>query len=172
MAQDPHPTGLIQALQLEKALRDAALRNPGNAKANFELARFLTEAKRGAEALPFAELACKLAPQNFHYLYYCGALYRDFQQPEYALGLLREAVRIEPRVFLSNYDLASCYRDLGHGDAALRHFRAALKLASDSRERYRARLGLATCVSNSGDIEQALRLLESARKDRPADAPP
>jgi tetratricopeptide (TPR) repeat protein len=172
MSQNTSLKNLLDAAQLENRLREAARRNPRDAEANYALARHLAETKRGAEALPFAELACKLSPQNFHYLYYCGALYRDFHQYEYALGLLRESVRIEPRVFLSNYDLASCYHRLGNGEKALSHFRAALKLAGDSWDRYRARIGLADCLAASGEIEPALRLYESARKDRPADTPP
>jgi tetratricopeptide (TPR) repeat protein len=156
----------LQAAAIERRLREKVLRQPNSAQANFAMARFLTEAKRAAEALPFAEYACKLAPQNFQYLHYCGALYMDFAQREYAaVGMLRRSVQLEPRVFLSQYHLARCYHKLGQGEKAITHFRAAMKLASSAKERSQSRAELADCLANSGETEQACRIYESLSRD-------
>lgn len=161
-------TTLVDRLRSDATTRElmaAVQRRPNDAQANFNVARHLTETGEKAQALPYAEKACKLAPQNFHYLYYCGALYSDFKQPEFAIGMLRASVQIEPRVFLSQHDLAACYERLGHGDKAVAHYKAALKLAANAEERSKARAGLADCLVNSGETEQAQRLYESLIKD-------
>jgi tetratricopeptide (TPR) repeat protein len=145
----------------EKDLRARLTASPGNGQLNFELARLLTETGRKGEALQFIEQACKIAPREFQYLYYCGALYKDFRQFDLALELLKGSVGIEPRVFLSQYDLADCYYYLGQSDKAEAHFRAALKLAGDGHEREKGQLGLAKCLANRGAVDSAILLYET-----------
>jgi tetratricopeptide (TPR) repeat protein len=149
----------------EAALRARQKATPGNAQLNFELARLLTESGRRGDALQFIEQACKLAPNNFHYLYYCGALYRDFGQHGLAVELLKTSVAIEPRVFLSQYDLADCYYRLGQGHKAEEHYRAALKLASNLTETNLGLTGLARCLANSGAVDEAISLYERCSRD-------
>jgi tetratricopeptide (TPR) repeat protein len=144
----------------ESDLRTRLTASPGNAQLNFELARLLTESSRRGEALQFIEQACKLAPRNFEYLYYCGALYKDFAQYDLALQLLQASVGFEPRVFFSNYDLADCYYRLGRAEKAEGYYRAALKLAGDAYEHEIGALSLAKCLANSGAIDEAISLYQ------------
>jgi tetratricopeptide (TPR) repeat protein len=169
MKQAPNLVEHMKNADKERSLRAEVQHRPRDAGTNFAMAKFLAESGRRAEALPFAELACTLAPRNFQYLYYCGALYRDFDQPEFAIRMLKASVDLEPRVFLSQYDLADCYYHLGKGENALDHFRSALKLASTATERSKARFGLANCLADSGESDQARRLLETLLQD--ADLP-
>jgi tetratricopeptide (TPR) repeat protein len=145
----------------EKDLRARLKASPGNAGLNFELARLLSQIGRKGEALNYAEQACKLAPTNFEYLYYCGALYKDFAQYDLALQLLKASVGIEPRVFFSQFDLADCYYRLGRADVAEAYFRTALKLAGDAYEREVGQSGLAKCLANSGAVDEAISLYEN-----------
>jgi tetratricopeptide (TPR) repeat protein len=154
------PKEEAEAEAKEEDLRARLRASPGSGRLNFELARLLTESGRRGEALQFIEQACKIAPREFQYLYYCGALYKDFRQFDLALELLKASVGVEPRVFLSQYDLADCYYLLGQGDKAEGHYRTAVKLASTPHERELGQTGLAKCLANSGLVDEAISLYE------------
>src|SRR5438105_962157 len=86
--------GLWQRGQLGLAVdraRSICASYPKEAVANFSLAQMLAEMSKLEEALPFAEAAVKLSPENIHYLVFLGGLYRDFSVFEAALPLYQKA---------------------------------------------------------------------------------
>ena len=141
---------------------------PHVAEAHYLNARVKSESGDKAalpEALNSAERAVALEPNNFNYCYYCGSLYLEFRLYELALPLLRNSVRIEPNAAGSQLDLADCYFEIGKGDIAVAHYRAALKLESGSAKRDLIRSKLAHCLTTSGQKQEAALVLNRLIKD-------
>lgn len=141
---------------------------PQVAEAHYLNARAKSESGDKAQqpdALSSAERAVALDPNNFRYCYYCGSLYLEFRLYEFALPLLRNSVRIEPNAALSQLDLADCYLEIGKGQLAVAHYRAALKLESSSVRRDMIRSKLAHCMVVSGQPQEAAVLLNRLIKD-------
>ena len=141
---------------------------PNEAESHYLCARVKNENGNESEksiALAFAERAVAIAPNDFNYNYYCGALYQQNRLYEFALPMLRKATSLEPKAPLAQLVLAECYLDLGKGDQAIVHFRAALKLNVGTNMQEMIRYKLAHCMVFNGQGADALVLLDRLLKD-------
>jgi tetratricopeptide (TPR) repeat protein len=78
----------------EPVIRRAAELNPHDAWLHRELALFLAEQRRPAEAWPEADVAGQLDPNAPAYFYVCAQLMRDEGKIDEAKATLREAIRL------------------------------------------------------------------------------
>lgn len=142
---------------------------PNEAESHYLSARIKNESGIEAEkpnALSAAERAVAITPNDYNYNYYCGALYQQYRLYEYALPMLRKAASLEPKAPLAQLMLADCYLDVGKGDQAITHYRAALKLNTVSKKQELIRYNLAHCMVFSGQGSDALALLNRILKDK------
>ena len=130
---------------------------PRQAEAHFLLARALLDDKKRQMAMPYAEAAHKLAPDNAHYAYYLGYLYMDYRLHEFALPLFRQAIKSSPEVSQFQEAIGECYQDIGRGEEAIRHLREALRAPPDERARTRI-LGKLTQALVTADKADEARL--------------
>jgi len=130
---------------------------PRQAEAHFLLARALLDDKKRQMAMPYAEAAHKLAPDNSHYAYYLGYLYMDYRLHEFALPLFRQAIKTSPEVSQFQEAIGACYQDIGRGEEAIRHLREALRAPPDERARTRI-LGKLTQALVTADKADEARL--------------
>ena len=122
------------------------------------------DAHRYAEAAAAAyRRAAELAPRDFRWCYYLGALY-ETAAPAEAVPWLERAIAIDDAYAPARIRLARTLEGLGRRDPALEHYRAAMRLAPDDPLGY---LGAGRIVLASGDARAAVELLERARERGP-----
>ncbi len=155
----------VQAVALTSKL---SIRYPNSAEAHFLVARALVESGDMQNALVPAERAAAIEANNFQYVFYCGYLYLHFRLYELALPFLKKSVQLQPNAPVSQVELADCYYEIGKGDIALQHYRAALKLETESYAKNSIRLKLALCLIASRQKSEArpiiMRLLKEAKE--------
>ncbi len=101
---------------------------PNRAEANFEMARALSRVGKRNEAMPFAETASKLEPENANYTLVLGRIYLDFELYEYAAPLLKQAIIRLPNNLLMQWAMADFFFEVGNGHQARLHYEKALSL--------------------------------------------
>ena len=100
-------------------------------------------------------------------LHWLGVLEQHLGQPAAARACLARAVMLDPGSAQRRYHLAEVLRAAGEHEAALPHYEAALARASGIADIW---VGLASALLALDRIDQAIEVLEHARKMAPADA--
>lgn len=124
-------------------------KHPDDHLANIAMALILTEDNRKADALPYAETAVKLAPNNARYLVSLGKLYLDLGMIEYAPSVLHKAFALDRTLYQAPWALAYYYLSSGQGSSALPYFELALQAAPTALSAS-IRLDRAECLSSIG----------------------
>lgn len=127
---------------------------PKDPTANFIMALLLKDDEQHNEALPFAESAAKLAPENAGFLAFLGKLYVDLGMMEFAVDVLNKALSLDNTLFQVPWALAHYYMGTGQGERALPHFDLTLKIAPPDF-RTKILLDRAICFMDMGDVSQA-----------------
>jgi tetratricopeptide (TPR) repeat protein len=122
------------------------------------------DAHRYAEAAAAAyRRAAELAPRDFRWSYYLGALY-ETTDARGAATWLERAVAIDGAYAPARIRLARTLEALGRRDDALAHYREAARLAPDDPLGH---LGAGRITLAAGDATAAIALLERARERGP-----
>ena len=102
---------------------------PKEATPNFVMALILSGKEKWARALPYAEAAEKLAPDNAAYKVFLGKLYVELDMIEFASDLLRRALAMDKTLFQAPLAMANYYLESGQGSRALPYYDLALQAA-------------------------------------------
>src|SRR5260221_3553430 len=119
----------------ENKARAARANYPRDAVANYALAHILLARSKPDDALPFAEAAARLDPDNTEYLLFLGKLFCESTLYERALPLLQKVQRLAPNSFRSTAGLANYYFRIANGPLALSYYEKALNLAPEGDEK-------------------------------------
>ena len=133
---------------------------PREPLAHFLLSRALTEGERKKEALPYAEAAYKLEGSNAQYVLYLGLLYHELRLNEFALPLLRKAVKLFPENYLMHSSLADCYEQINQGDRAIACFETAIEKCKDREMAERLWAKAASSLTMAGKFEDAKKYID------------
>ena len=128
--------------------------HPNDATANFIIALMLTENRQKADALPYAEVAVKYAPNNVRNLVFLGKLYVDLGMIEYAPAVLHKAFNIDNTAYQAPWALARFHFEFGQGNRALPYFDLALK-AAPSTVLPEIRIARADCLRALARVDEA-----------------
>jgi tetratricopeptide (TPR) repeat protein len=111
------------------AANDLYEEHPNDPTANFIIALILEQNGQKADALPYAETAVKLVPNDARFLVFLGKLYVDLDTIEYAPAVLHKAFAIDKSIYQAPWALAVYYLNSGQGKRALPYFDLAIEAA-------------------------------------------
>jgi tetratricopeptide (TPR) repeat protein len=156
---------LIAAKKLVEAetLAKGYLRqNAANADAQNALARVYVAKNNRGLAMPHAEAAHRLVPDNLDYAFLLGRLYLDLDLYEFAYPLLIKVQQRYPTSFLINWALGDYLLSIGQGPKARPYFEKAIAALPDGEQRQLATLNLCDCLIAEGrgtETEDRLMML-------------
>jgi tetratricopeptide (TPR) repeat protein len=148
---------LSQSNKQDEAARAAAAlqkKYPNNATANFAMAIVLVENEQYSEALPYAETAVKIAPNNARYLAFLGKLYVDLHLVELAPAVLDKAFALDKTLYQAPWALAQYYLEIGQGNRALPYYDLALQAVPANTDNS-IRISRAECLDSMGRVVEA-----------------
>lgn len=137
---------------------------PKDHTANFVMALLLKENRQTKDALPFAEAAVKLAPDNARNLVFLGKLYVDLRMIEFAPDVLNKAFALDKTLFQAPWALAHYYLESGQGKLALPYFDSALQSAPADFST-KIILDRALCLRDLGRVSEAEPEFEKVLSD-------
>jgi serine/threonine-protein kinase len=156
--------GSGDASTAESVLRAARRRHPGDVWLNYDLARVLEKVHRRAEAIRYYTAARALRPETAHEL--AHAL-RMGAEPDEALAVFRDLVRLRPRDARHLACLGKLLRDQGHAEEAagilkraITASRQTIRLAPNSAKAHNT-LG-ATLMAQGQQLDDAVAALREA----------
>ncbi len=137
-----------------RAANDLYAKYPKDSTANFIIALILKESGQKADALPYAEVAVKHAPENPRYLVFLGKLYVDLGMIEHATAPLHKAYAIDKTIYQAPWALAVYYLKSGQGGRALPYFDLALQ-GVPTAAKMEVHMDRAECLQALGRVEEA-----------------
>jgi len=153
---------------LEKPLRDAVIREPGNFEANYLLGKFLVADRRPREGLPFLHRALELNSHKAEVHQLLGDADEQLGNPLGAVREYQRAVELDPNE--SNlFDWGAELLVHRAVEPAIEVFTKGNRLFPQSN---RMLLGLGAALYAHGDFNQAARRFFEACDVNPADAAP
>ncbi len=114
------------------AANDLWARDEKNPVANFAIALLINDYGQRADALKFARVAVKGAPNNAGYNVFFGKLNLDLGIIEDAPPYLERAFQLDPKMYQAPWALAKLYMDIGKGARALTYFDQALAVSPEA----------------------------------------
>lgn len=129
--------------------------SPGNPWLQQGLAISLRMAGDHTAARPILEGLLKQEPDSAELNFLLGDTLLDLQKVEEALPFLRKAVERDPALLAAHSSLARAYLQIGQGQQATPHLKAALSLDEDGSLHYQ----LARAYQSSGQPELAREML-------------
>lgn len=147
-------------------LAEVVARKPEFAEARYNYGLALKNQNRSGESLDQLQAAAKLAPNNPKILMALGAALAD-RESKRAVGVLRDAVRLDPANAETHYNLALVLAANGNDDDAIQEFHNALRLSPNHPS---ARRGLAVTLIHKGELELASSELRRVLELVPTDA--
>jgi tetratricopeptide (TPR) repeat protein len=103
-------------------------------------------------------------PNDEDAAYMLGRMYYQDSRVEYAMGLFRRVLKINPRSHKAYDNLGLCYQAKGDVEMATRHFLTAIKLAADYDSPY---ANLASLLLDGGDAGKAFGAASKAADRNP-----
>ena len=95
---------------------------------------------------------------------YIGRLFARHNQPDEAIAMFQDAIRLGPSVGEFHSDLASVYARQGKSDAAIVEFREAVRLAPESPVAHR---NLGVALMQAGKNDEAVKELQEVLRLKP-----
>ncbi len=100
--------------------------------------------------------------------YMLGRMYYQDSRVEYAMGLFKRVLKINPRSYKAYDNLGLCYQAQGDTETAMRYFLTAIKLAEAAHlESDSAYANLAALLIDAGDAEKAFGAASKAADRNP-----
>jgi tetratricopeptide (TPR) repeat protein len=149
---------------------EAAARKASDApEIRVNLALAYLRAGRSSEAIAELEKAAAMAPDKPQLLFQLGGAYVDAKMNDKAIaafeaGLAKQPNLANPLSYEATITLGAVYFAVGRIDPAIARFTAALAVKPAAPA---PKLGLAKCLFNKGDTDQALQLMEQVVASSP-----
>jgi tetratricopeptide (TPR) repeat protein len=137
---------------------------PRDPEANYLMAQILTRTDRKSEAVPYAETALSIVPNNIRYMFMAARLYLDFELYELAFPLLKRVLIKEPKSTDANWAMADFLNSIGKGPDAIKHYEQVILSLTPGKPKSLAQQDLASCLINMGKSEEALLILAQLSK--------
>ena len=122
------------------------------------------QAGRLRRAQAIYNLVLQAAPNNVDALHLLGLVTRQFGNHEIAVGLINQAIKLNPNVAMFHNNLAETYRVMDRPDEAIAHCKKALALQPDFSEAY---YNLAMALRMQGKLDEAIACFEQAIRGKP-----
>jgi tetratricopeptide (TPR) repeat protein len=149
---------------IEPACRQLLRDFPDQPIAHFLLARTLVDTDRHRDAFPYAEAAHKLAPHDPNFAFYLGFLYLEFDLYEFALPLLKQAVRDDHENAAQFHEtLGQCYQEIGMGEQAAAHLTKSLQYDDLQELQDKRTVMLVRILIAAGKTEEARPHIEALK---------
>ncbi|MFH1226037.1 MAG: tetratricopeptide repeat protein [bacterium] len=104
------------------------------APAHYQLALFLEQQGRVAEAITEMDLAWQLSPDQAQVAYQLGRLYKNQNRPDDAIKLLEKSIQLSPNLLNAHLELIDIYESGSDKQKAIEAVRQALAVFPDHEE--------------------------------------